>query len=714
MNTHRIRYRALPAMLLLLLAVAGPAFADGSLTLGSQWWDQTVREAKYQEFSDIPNGPYIRTLMLRDPLWGGRYSVVANHALRNDQATAITYRKPRWTTWLNYSRIPHNFSYYARTPYVQVNPGVYTLPDSLQKLNQTNSGAYTSTMGDALKNADPIPLAFRTDVSKARVKGRLAHGVEIDIRGTRRQRNGDKAYAETFGFSNAVEITEPIHQVMNIGEAHVSYAHKRLSLEGIGGIETFHNKVDALRVDNPKIFTDTATGGSSTGQLDLYPDNKTVRGTLMAGLQLPRTTTANLTVGLSETTQNDRWLPYTVNTAILQPDTVGLPGTNTQGKVRAWTQDYRVTTHPSNYWNGTLRFQRYEFLNKTVQHTFPGSVAYDQTWSYGDEESEAFGNATTTFGADVDVIPDPRMTVCGTYEHVRLDRTHREVAKNTEDVVRGKVVARPVAGLNLEASYRHGDRKLDSFDLDAYDNAEQPTLRRYDVAPRQQNQVKAGVGWVPNDRADISVSVEYLRNEYKDGSIQDSVGFAQNQLGLLDDQRRSASAEGTFQLTNRLDFSASYGIGQIYTNQRSRQSGSSALAPPDSTWQARLKDWFYYSSTTLEYRPKGDRVTLTAHYEFDRAPGTFRLTKYAGTKGIDLPSTVYRREGVGVDGWYKVDDKMRIGARWAWEQFKVHDFSTTDVPLLFPTTGTANTILLGDSMQDYKAHQLALFVERSF
>lgn len=714
MNTHRIRCRVLPAMLPLLLAVAGPAFADGSLTFGSQWWDQTVREAKYQEFSDIPNGPYIQTLMLRDPLWGGHYTVVASHVLRDDQATAITYRRPRWTTWVNYSRIPHNFSYYARSPFTQIAPGVYTLPDSLQKLNQNNSGAYTTTMTDALNSADRVPLAFRTDVSKARIKGRFKGGVEVELRGTRRQRNGDKAFAETFGFSNAVEIPEPIRQVMNIGEAHVSYAHKRVSLEAVGGIETFHNKVDALRVDNPKRVTDSATSGSSTGQLDLYPDNRTLRGTLMAGVRLPRTTTLNATVGLSETTQNDRWLPFTVNTAILQPDTVGLPGTNTEGKIRAWTQDYRLTTHPSKYWNGTLRAQRYDFQNHTEEHVFAGEVAYDQTWSYGPVESEAFGNKSLTLGGDVDVIPDPRVTLSGTYEHVRLDRTHREVTRNNEDVVRGRVIARPVTGLNFNVSYRHGDRKLDSFDVDEYDGAEQPTLRRYDVAPRLQNQVRGGVGWSPDDRVDLSVSVEYLRNEYKDGSIPDTTGAIGNQLGLLDDLRRSASAEGTFRLSERFDVSASYGYGSIATNQRSRQSGSSALAPPDSTWQARLHDTFYYATTNLEYRPRGDRVTLAAHYEYNRAPGTFRLTKAAGTMGVDLPSTVYRREAVGLDGWYKVDDKFRVGARWAWEQFKVRDFATTDVPLLFPSTGTVNTILLGDSIQDYKAHQLAVFVERSF
>ena len=65
-------------------------FPDGEVTFGTQWWDQTTREAKYQEFADYPNGPYIGSFVLRDALWGGQYALVGSNALRADQSTALT------------------------------------------------------------------------------------------------------------------------------------------------------------------------------------------------------------------------------------------------------------------------------------------------------------------------------------------------------------------------------------------------------------------------------------------------------------------------------------------------------------------------------------------------------------------------------------------------------------------------------------------------
>ncbi len=42
------------------------------------------------------------------------------------------------------------------------------------------------------------------------------------------------------------------------------------------------------------------------------------------------------------------------------------------------------------------------------------------------------------------------------------------------------------------------------------------------------------------------------------------------------------------------------------------------------------------------------------------------------------------------------------------------DFSSEDIPLLFPLTGAANAVFLGDSVLDYRANAVALVITRSF
>jgi hypothetical protein len=399
---------ALPAAVLTLLLSTGVGLAaEGEVTFGAQWWDQTAREAKFQEFREIPNGPLIESFVLVDDFWKGRYAIMGVDALQNDQSTTALYRRPRWTASLEYTRMPHNFSFIARSPYTEGSRGVLALPDSLQRANQENPGAYVSTMTDLLRNAPRVPLRFRTDLSRARLKGRLARGIQLDVRGVRRQREGTKAFGGSFGFNNAVEITEPIHQTMVQGEARASYVRKRVALEVSGGVDAFENEVDVLDFDNPRRYTDSPTAGSSRGRTDLYPDNRTLRGSLQAGIQLPRRTSLTAFVGVSEITQRDRWLRLTVNSAILQPDTFPLPGTNTDGKAVVFTQDYRLTGAPLSHVSGTLRFRRQEYDNKTPIHVIPGQVAYDQSWQPAAVTTHPIGFTNTTVGADVDLTPVP-------------------------------------------------------------------------------------------------------------------------------------------------------------------------------------------------------------------------------------------------------------------------------------------------------------------
>jgi MtrB/PioB family decaheme-associated outer membrane protein len=724
MSSDRQILRTLLAAVLLLLAPSGAVFAaDGEVTFGTQWWDQTAREAKFQEFRDLPNGPFIDSFVLLDDFKTDRYAIIGVDALQNDQSTTALYRHPRWTATLQYARVPHNFSFVARSPYTEGTRGVFSLPDSLQRANQENAGAFTSTMTDLLRNSPRIPLGFRTDLSRARLKGRLGRGIQVDLLGSRRQRDGTKAFGGSFGFSTAVELTEPIQQTMVQGEARASYVRKRVAVEASGGVDAFENQVDAMIFDNPRRYTDSATLGSSSGRTDLYPDNRTLRASLKAGIQLPRRTSFTGFVGVSQITQKDRWLPLTINSAILQPDTFPLPGTNTDGKAVVFTQDYRVTGAPVSHVSGTLRFRRHEYDNQTPIHVIPGQVAYDQTWQPGAVTTHPIGFTNTTAGADIDLTPTQRVSLSGTAEHIRRDRTFREVARDNEWVLRARVRVRPRAGLDFEGSYGHGDRKLDHFEEADYQNAsgtfvEQPTLRRFDVADRQQETARGAIGWSPDDRLQVSAAYEYQRDKYQDPDLAPleapfDPDTSETQLGLLDQVRRSISTDADFRLTDRVSLSAGYGWVMVYSNQRSRESAATVALTDSTTWQARIKDWFDYATASVTWQPVPDRLSVVGTYEFNHSPGAFRLTNFRST-AVDLPTTDYRTQRVGAETWYKVDDGTSLGLRWSWEEFKVNDYTTEDIPLLFPVTGASTAIFLGDSIQDYRAHIIAVFIRRVF
>ncbi|HEU4724270.1 MAG TPA: MtrB/PioB family outer membrane beta-barrel protein [Candidatus Eisenbacteria bacterium] len=694
----------------LLLLWGTPAFADGEVTFGSLWWDQTEPEAKYQEFGDLPRGAYLESFLYRDQVGKGRMTLWGSKALRDDQAIGFSYKAPRWRFDADYTQTPHNFSFVTRTGYTLLDPAHQVLPDSLQRANQENSGAYVATMNDFLKTADRINLGFRTDNLAARFKTRPARGFVFELKGVRKNRSGNKPYGGSLGFSNVIETIEPIRQTMADGSGTLSYSKDRVSVEGVVGYSAFQNDFDALEWDNPRRYTDAA-GNPTKGVLDLYPDNQQMRLGGSIGVQFPRRTAFTGSVQWAQTTQDDKWLPYTSNTAVAQSSLDSLPGTNTDAKANTLLLDARLTSHPTSKVSGTLRYRQNKYDNKTPSWEFAGQVPYDGSWAAGINDAHPFGNEQTTLGADLDVRPIPEVSLYGTVESIKRERTFREVLKDDETAVQGKAVIRPVSGIQLTARVRHGSRELDEFEIEDYENAggtliEQSGLRRFDVADRKQDLADASISWTGMERLVLTGSVGYIENDY-----ENSV------LGLQDDIRRSASVDAVLNASARLDLTASIGWSKAYTSQMSRRSPGAAVVQTDSlSWQARLYDESISAIAGLDYVAVKDRLTLSSMFHFERSPGIYRLNGVGAypIAAVDLPGTVYKRTGVDLEAMYQVQKNLQFGARWAWEEFEASDFATQDIPLLFPVTGTSNAIFLGDNVLNYRANAVAFVVKRTF
>jgi len=303
------------------------------------------------------------------------------------------------------------------------------------------------------------------------------------------------------------------------------------------------------------------------------------------------------------------------------------------------------------------------------------------------------------------------VSLYGTAEIIKRERTFGEVVKDEEKAVQGKAVIRPVSGIQLMARVRHGSRELDKFELEDFENdagtlVEQAGLRRFDIADRKQDQVDASLSWTRIERLVLTATVGYLENDYE-----------KTALGLLDDVRRSASLDATLNASDRLDLTASIGWARSYTSQMSRRSPAANVVQTDSlTWQARLYDASISAIAGIEYTAVKDKLTLSTDFHFERSPSTYRL-KGAGlypAPATDLPGTVYMRQGVNVEAMYTVQKNLQFGARWAWDQFDASDFATQDIPLLFPLVGASNAIFLGDNVLNYRANAVAFMVKRTF
>jgi MtrB/PioB family decaheme-associated outer membrane protein len=703
-----------------------PAHADteGHATFGSQWWTQNQNEAKWEEFREVPLGGFLESFSIRNVEDRRSLVVFGVQALQRDQSTGVTWRDgARLRLDLGYVQTPHVFGRAARSPFTSVRPGRLALPDSLQRLNQDNPAAFVATMSDLLSNASRVEDEFRTDISKVRLRGRADRHWSLELRGQRRSRSGTKPFGAAFGFNSAIEVPMPITQRIVDADALLEYKRNRLTVQGGFGVSDFHNDVDRLIVDNPKRITDrtsptayTGGDGSTLGQWDLAPDNRSLRGTLSAAVQLPRNSAFSASLALAQSKQNDTWLPHTVNTAIAD-SLVRLPGTSTDAEALVLSQDYRVNTRQWSRVSGAVRVHHDKYDNKTPEHRFNGAVRMDQTFENVILTSHPFSNSQVTAGVDVDVdVLDP-LTVGALYEFRRREHELREVEQDDENVVGGRLRLRPVSQLSMRAEFRHGKREGDGFVSNDYRSGgvliEQPGLRRYDVADREQDRLTSSMDWAVAPNVSLGAGYRWTHNDYGKGTTNratvDTLGF----LGLRDEERHSVSAGATVTWKERVAWMVGGGFERVTTLQKSRESGATVVLADTTSWTADLKDDNVYVYASTEWWAKPDKLSLGLSYTFSHALGAFTLGNFIGT-ARDLSDTEYDFQDLQIEARWRLRANMDLAGRYGFERFDVSDFASDNVPLLNVATGTANAIFLGDSLLDYRAHRVAIVATQRF
>jgi hypothetical protein len=320
-------------------------------------------------------------------------------------------------------------------------------------------------------------------------------------------------------------------------------------------------------------------------------------------------------------------------------------------------------------------------------------------------------------GVDLDYALTHNLRLSGLAEYRTRERTDREVEKDNETVLGARARWSSMSGWGAEAHYSYGNREQDAFHVEdyigltvgrtpgLYDSLamlEQPGLRRYDVANRKANRAGGELSYSWGDRVDLSASYDFLHNDYPGDTL----------LGLEEERIHSLSSAGTIHVSDRLDLEGGYGLNLTKSFQRSRSSAASLSFNPDSNWTADLREEeeFVFGGFDWAFRP---RLSFNANYQFTRSLTSFDLDNGLHN-AADLPTVVYHRHELVVEGVWRWQLHSSVIGRWGWEQYDTNDWATTNVPLIFPVTGPTTAFYLGDSSLNYIAQRVALLVRYTF
>jgi len=454
-----------------------------------------------------------------------------------------------------WDQIPHLFNVdNARTPY-NMNDGRYTLPSKPAGTTGANVRDWVNA------NAQPVDLKLYNGLARFNV--RYTPNPGWTFRGGYGSQNtaGKRAFGAYFGPSpgsfNITELVEPIdYQTHNI-ELGGEYAGEGWSLGLTYNGSLFHNNTSTLTWDNPittgvgAACVDSATynqgagTGPCRGRLDLYPSNQAHTFTLNGTASLPFKTNFIGAFSYGWRLQNDPFLPFTANSAVIQPT---ISRRNLDGDVRPTMIN---ATLVNNFFRdlGLKAFYRYyDFDNRSKRVLLPdGIIVNDQGTATGDVFlTFPYSYAKQNVGFDASYNVTRWLTAKLGYGWERMHREYaRELLNSNEHSFGPTFDIKPTAWTLFRIAYRRSIR--DAHDYDAGRNAaveidQTPEevrlsrleeLRKFDQAARDRDRFTFFTQVSPLENLTLHGGFDFTNDRYprsvigvqKDIDYAPSIGF---------------------------------------------------------------------------------------------------------------------------------------------------------------------------------------------
>jgi MtrB/PioB family decaheme-associated outer membrane protein len=454
-----------------------------------------------------------------------------------------------------WDQIPHLFNVdNARTPYI-MNGGNYTLPSK----PAGTSGANVRDWVNA--NAQPVDLKLYNGLARFNVRYTPTPG--WTFRGGYGSQNtaGKRAFGAYFGPSpgsfNITELAEPIdYQTHNI-ELGGEYAGDGWSFGLTYNGSLFHNNTSTLTWDNPlttglgAACVDSATynqgagTGPCRGRFDLYPSNQAHTFTVNGTASLPFKTNFIGAFSYGWRLQDDPFLPFTVNNAVIQPT---ISRRSLDGDVRPTMMNATLVNNFFRDVGLKATYRYYDFDNRSKRVLLPdGIIVNDQGTATGDVFlTFPYSYSKQNVGLDASYSLTRWLTAKLAYGWERMHREYaRELLNSNEHSFGPTFDIKPAPGLLFRLSYRRSIR--DAHDYDAGRNAaveidQTPEdvrlsrleeLRKFDQAARDRDRFTFFTQFSPLETLTLHGGFDFTNDRYprsvvgvqKDIDYAPSIGF---------------------------------------------------------------------------------------------------------------------------------------------------------------------------------------------
>jgi MtrB/PioB family decaheme-associated outer membrane protein len=694
---------------------APTTFTLGQIDFGVQQADSDTDSSKFEEYRDVPSGivvPFFR--ILTEGKW--TIDLVAQNVLRKDGRYRLFLDAEPVRLRVDYNRIPHRFGNDGHTLLEETGRGALEISDTVQRAHQTaleqqfaanrnaiNFNFLSNLVTPSLSAANTIDLELLRERGTAEVDLNPGKPLSVRLNYFREKRTGNRAAGTSFGFGNVVESPEPIDYRTEEFGASAELDQTWGLVRGGVKYNTFTNPINTLTFDNPFRITDStdasayqapssaSIGGAARGRVDLSADNEALTGMLGFQVRLPANSRFTADVSVSRWTQDDRFMPYSTNTAIVTPvvatDLNSLPERSLDGEIDVVSQSYFFSSRPLPRLGFTARYRVYDLDNDTRRIVFPGYVRFDAVW-------EDIGRISVPYGyrvnrGDATVSYDfGLVSLEGGYRYQKWNRRFRDTRDTTENTLIASVDLKPLDWVQLRASYEKGKRDRSHYDTEESEDASftdpgPPAnlleLRRFDQAKKDIDRFDGLLQLTPFGNLSFSLSYLYGHDDFSREPIVAASGL---RYGLLDVKNRSFTAEADYSPTDRWSLYGFYTREHISNFQRGRQSGGTLSTNPLDDWTSDVDDEvdsFGGGATVallpdrLDFRAFTRYQAVDGRNDLDSPPGgtpdvAFDIFQFDDTKLWTISGEFeYRLAGrwsLALGGWiedYEIDDSATTG-----------------------------------------------------
>jgi MtrB/PioB family decaheme-associated outer membrane protein len=409
-------------------------------------------------------------------------------------------------------------------------------------------------------NTRPVDLGLLYGIGRLKIKYMPLPGWTFNAGFWSQHVVGDRAFSTLFGPSpgnyNIVELPEPIDYQMHNVELGAEYATDWWSLGLKYNGSFFHNNTSTLIWDNPLNLSgidggcsDSATYSNATngtdanrgpcrGRLDLYPSNQAHTLTLTGTANLPWKTRFMGTASYGWRLQDDKFLPFTINSAITQPS---ISARSLDGDVRPTMINATLVNNAIDHLNLKGFYRFYDLDNQSRRVSFPeGIVINDQAGSAASpvctalvscpeagEKTKPYAYSKQTVGFDAGYDLTRWLTVKAGAGWERMHREFREITNSDEYGVGPTVDVKPWSSLLFRASYRHLWRNPSNyhFPIDETTGNPENLAKKFDEARRDRDRVSLFAQYMPWDILNLYAGFEFTRDFYPDSNLGTQYDF---------------------------------------------------------------------------------------------------------------------------------------------------------------------------------------------